>query len=204
MENKHLPFIVSLSIAISISILFVAIIFWTFFYYSESAAAGKDALSTVGNYFGGITTLSAAIVAGYLFNDWRDNENFKRTQILYDSCIQVAYDSTTSMENILNLLQKRPLHMYQKQIDDLVLSIINSTFDLIAKVGMDYNESIKNDKKLDELTEIVIIINKRFRDYKDNTIGLSFTSLDAFSDEINVTLDRISRVCLKKYDHYFD
>ncbi len=42
-----------------------------FYFYSWDSNAAKDALSTSGSYFGAAATLGAAVVAAYLFNDWR-------------------------------------------------------------------------------------------------------------------------------------
>lgn len=198
------PFIVSMIVATTISILFLAIIFWIFFQYSGSASSGKDTLNTLGSYFGGITTLGAAIVAGYLFNDWRDNENFKRTQYLYDNCLQVAYDSTEHIDVLLHLLLQPKNSVNNQKISETISTLLDSTFVLISKVGMDYNESIKSDKKLEELFEIVLIINKKFRDYDNNTLTLSYATLDVFCDDINRRLDEISRSCIGKYEAYFN
>lgn len=37
--------------------------------------AMSDALSTTGSYFGAVTTLGTAVIAAYLFNDWKEQHN---------------------------------------------------------------------------------------------------------------------------------
>lgn len=62
----------SFAVSLVISFLFLLITFWIFYSYSWSAEAAKDALSTTGSFYGAAATLGAAIIAAYLFNDWRD------------------------------------------------------------------------------------------------------------------------------------
>lgn len=65
----------SFTVSLVISFLFLLITFWIFYKYSWSAEAAKDALSTTGSYFGAAATLGAAIIAAYLFNDWKLQHN---------------------------------------------------------------------------------------------------------------------------------
>lgn len=65
----------SFAISLVISFGFLLITFWIFYKYSWSAEAAKDALSTTGSYYGAAATLGAAIIAAYLFNDWRAQHN---------------------------------------------------------------------------------------------------------------------------------
>jgi len=67
----------SFVVSLAISFIFLLITFWIFYKYSWSAEAAKDALSTTGNYFGAAATLGAAIIAAYLFNDWRDQKKYE-------------------------------------------------------------------------------------------------------------------------------
>ena len=61
----------SFAVSLVISFLFLLITFWIFYSYSWSAEAAKDALSTVGSYYGAAATLGAAVIAAYLYVDWR-------------------------------------------------------------------------------------------------------------------------------------
>lgn len=51
-------------------------IFWIVYVYSSDLTAIKDAFNTTGSYFGGVATLAAAIVAAYLFNDWKQERRY--------------------------------------------------------------------------------------------------------------------------------
>ena len=72
---KIKPIVFSISGAIIISLFFTLSLFWIFYEYSGSQNSTKDAISTLSGYFGGIATLWAAIIAAYLFNDWRIQHN---------------------------------------------------------------------------------------------------------------------------------
>lgn len=91
LKNKLTSFSLSLIVVIAISILFLAVVFWMFFQYSGSNLAGKDGLSTLGGYFGGITTLGATVVAGYLFNDWKEQHN-KEIEIQFISKVMESFN----------------------------------------------------------------------------------------------------------------
>ncbi|AKQ30323.1 hypothetical protein [Acinetobacter baumannii] len=63
-------------IAISfVSLLFVFALTWVIFNFNDSSSALKDTWSIVGSIFGGITTLAAAYIAYYLYDDWRKPHN---------------------------------------------------------------------------------------------------------------------------------
>ncbi|MCJ8162901.1 hypothetical protein [Acinetobacter zhairhuonensis] len=66
------PIKFSFAVSLVISFAFLLITFWIFYKFSWDANAAKDALSTTGSYYGAAATLGAAIIAAYLFNDWRD------------------------------------------------------------------------------------------------------------------------------------
>lgn len=61
----------SFVVSLAISFIFLLITFWIFYKYSWSAEAAKDALSTAGSYYGASATLGAAIIAAYLYTDWK-------------------------------------------------------------------------------------------------------------------------------------
>lgn len=69
--NKIPPISFSFIVSLVISFTFLFITFFIFYKFSWDVNAAKDALSTTGSYFGAVATLGAAIVAAYLFNDWR-------------------------------------------------------------------------------------------------------------------------------------
>lgn len=72
MKNlKPIAFSFGVSLVIAFSFLMA-----TFFVLAYSGPdAMKDALSTTGSYFGAVATLGAAIIAAFLFNDWKEQHN---------------------------------------------------------------------------------------------------------------------------------
>lgn len=72
MKNlKPIAFSFGVSLVIAFSFLMA-----TFFVLAYSGPdAMKDALSTTGSYFGAVATLGTAIIAAFLFNDWKEQHN---------------------------------------------------------------------------------------------------------------------------------
>lgn len=60
--------------AIILTFLLFSILAILFKYWGDTTSV-KDSLSIISGIFGGITTLGAAIVAAYLFNDWKVQHN---------------------------------------------------------------------------------------------------------------------------------
>ena len=69
------PVVFSVGVAILIVVILVFSIFGILYFYWGDTTAVKDSLSTIAGFFGGFATLGAAIIAAYLFNDWRDQHN---------------------------------------------------------------------------------------------------------------------------------
>lgn len=74
--NKIKPFAFSVILSMFVVLFFLLITFWIFNEFSSGDKSAEDLLATTGSYFGGVTTLAAAIIAAYLFNDWRVEKNF--------------------------------------------------------------------------------------------------------------------------------
>lgn len=72
------PFAFSILVSLIISFIFLLIIFWIFYQYSTGNKPAESALNTTGSYFGGVTTLVAAIVAAYLYTDWKEPHFFSK------------------------------------------------------------------------------------------------------------------------------
>lgn len=114
-------------------ILITYSLFWVLYFHAGSPNAVSSALNTLGGYFGGIATLWAAIIATFLFNDWRDQHN--KQVLAYDAkdvfelfyiqrdCI---YSLKLEIENILNNKAKRSWNKiatdYERNIVSLYLA----------------------------------------------------------------------------------
>ena len=96
---------------------------------------------------------------------------------------------------IIKLLEKNSI---------LIKENTDRSFKLIAVIGMDYNNSIKTDKKLRQLFEIMLIINQKFRKYSTREEILNFKDLNDFYDSVTEQLDTISECNMSEFNHYFD
>lgn len=74
---KKETFIVLISTAVGVGIItiFLFFVMWIGFPAENPKNSFKDALGFASNLFGGLATLGAAIIAAYLFNDWREQHN---------------------------------------------------------------------------------------------------------------------------------
>lgn len=67
--------LMSTAVGIGITTVLSFFIVWIGFPANNPQDSFKDALSFTGSLFGGLATFGAAIIAAYLFNDWRDQHN---------------------------------------------------------------------------------------------------------------------------------
>ncbi|MEK5788851.1 hypothetical protein V3528_13930 [Acinetobacter johnsonii] len=69
------PFVLSVLVSLVIALIFLLMTFWIFYEFSSTSRSAETSLATTGNYFGGVATLATAIIAAYLYSDWRDPHN---------------------------------------------------------------------------------------------------------------------------------
>ena len=72
---KIKPIVFSFAVSIILASAFLVVIFWVIYTYLGDLEATKSTLNTTGSFFGGVSTLGAAVVAAYLFNDWKIQHN---------------------------------------------------------------------------------------------------------------------------------
>ena len=70
--SKIKPFVFSVGVSLFIALIFLFITFWIFYEFSFSSKSSEISLATTGSYFGGVATLAAAIIAAYLYTDWKE------------------------------------------------------------------------------------------------------------------------------------
>ena len=68
--NRLKPIAFSFVVSLSVAFVFLMATFAIFAFSSPDGM--KDALSTTGSYFGAASTLAAAIIAAYLYTDWKE------------------------------------------------------------------------------------------------------------------------------------
>lgn len=76
------PFVFSVIGGLSIFTI-TYVLFWVLFLCLDSPNTAKEAINVLGSYFGGVATLWAAVIAAYLFNNWRDENKAVFIQKFY-------------------------------------------------------------------------------------------------------------------------
>lgn len=113
MKSKLKPWTLSFIVSLIISILFLVIIFGIFYAYVNNSQPAKDALNTLGSFFGGMTTLAAALIASLLFNDWRDQHNKNIEAQFAKEVMDLTCKSNFQLLQALNAIES-----YIQNIDD--------------------------------------------------------------------------------------
>jgi len=108
----------------------------------------EETLSFTGNYFSGLTTLLATLVAAYLFNDWRDE-----------------YNQQLNSQFILNFLQK--IGIIEEQMQKLLAFLM-----LSSQAELDNVDEIVESKSLKDFKKDFKKIETNFKDLKFNKITL--------------------------------
>ncbi|MBU3096266.1 hypothetical protein ACT43R_02705 [Acinetobacter baumannii] len=192
------------SIVVSAIIIFLMMtgIFWLIFFYWGNSSSFKDSISTASGLFSGFTTLGAAVIAAYLFNDWRETEDFKRSQYLSDCSYQTIQSTMLIIEELSSILYENQNMKNKDKIRELLDKIIRSTFAIITKIGMDYNASITKDQQLRALLKVIFLINKDALYFEENFDELSYKQFSAFHVKISKVLDDITNKNLKDFLQY--
>lgn len=125
----------------------------------------KDGVSLIGDYVGGITTLSAAYIAYIIYSGWRAVEEFKTIQLLHDESVDVLKECMKELNRIkgkLTIIQVEKLMggltdevEYNKFIDDLritttsvLIQVQELTFSMCVKIAMAYTSPLNKDPDL--------------------------------------------------------
>lgn len=117
--------------AIIFSFLLFSILAVLFFYWGDTSSV-KDALSTVSGIFGGITTIGAAIVGAYLFNDWKEQHN-----------------KTVDKEIIFGVIERLNNYLYETQffhmnITIFIQAIRNNDYHFKPDNMLDFKDSLRD------------------------------------------------------------
>ena len=167
------PIKFSFFVSLIISFAFLLITFWIFYKYSWSAEAAKDALNTTGSYFGAAATLGAAVIAAYLFNDWRDSADYstKKEQIVsvLGVMAQLRYQLINMQEAFLT---------FKKSKDFLIM---NSSL-------LNYDDQDSNKKIFEIIPNIKFLRNSKiFLKYKGTSHILKHSFFFAKRGMLNIT-----------------
>lgn len=191
-----------LTFAFTIMLIITSVIFLG---YSGSASPVIEGISLVGNYVGGITTLSAAYIAYSIYSGWKTVEEFKTIQILHNESVDTLKDCIKELNLIKGKLviiqitkQKGELNdeKYKNLIDDLKITttevftrVQERTFSMCVKIAMAYTNPLKSDAELKymfkTLTGIKAFVDKVISEgiiedetYKEIVKYINFLSLN--------------------------
>ncbi|MHA3083715.1 hypothetical protein ACX1NX_11245 [Acinetobacter sp. ANC 5383] len=184
MKIKPLNFSIIIGLIISVVFIFLTIV--TLYYYSWSLNSSKEILSAIGSYFGAVATLGAAIIASYLFNDWRlqfnaENHASFSKDILgiyrsFDDQVVKLTDSINSISNILSELHNRSGNdrniSIKPQIEDFIQEFENfyKSFEIIKREMHIYAKNFREHDAIENNIAHVIDIFSCISEEKSKTL----------------------------------
>jgi hypothetical protein len=159
------------------------ILFWVLFLCLDSPNASREAIDILGSYFGGITTLWAAIVAAYLFDDWKEQAD-------YETKKELSLD-------IIGLLAAIRFELIMTQEMLINLKLVESHLFL----NTDYKNNHWNSfKKNINTTYPKIKYIKRNNLIYDFDISKDYADLERYYEHIGTNFQNI----IKEYSKYYD
>lgn len=156
--------VVLISTAVGIGVVAIVSFFivWIGFPAENPKDSFRDALSFAGGLFGGLATFGAAIIAAYLFNDWRSQHN---KQVKNEFSLRVYHSFNTVVNEVLLLGLKieelippeKPKKWLFKNQDPSTIKFA-ATLDEIAEIEERLQVSISD--LLDRMREFFIVTNQ--------------------------------------------
>lgn len=186
MTSNKKPFAFSVIISLLITFIFLIITFWIFYKYSNDSNSAIDALDTTGSYFGAIATLSAAVVAAYLFNDWR----------VVQSGISKSEQAKLTLLSLIDV--QITLDYYLSQVE-----IYASNFDEGDLEACKSLRSAIEEKYIKLLTQFELNLNYYETVYDEKISNHSEYQINEFNSyffSINSTLSRIVKKHTDQYE----
>lgn len=146
--NKNV-IVFSIAVVSIITFFLIFSIFWILFFSWGDVNSAKDSLSIVSGIFGGVTTLSAAVIAAYLFNDWKEQKKYEIVSTLaIETHREYIYAKDKFMFFLFQHIYGTPPITY-KEVDDELFMVISklNLLDAILerfKFGIRINSEINN------------------------------------------------------------
>lgn len=164
--NKLTPIKFSFAVSFIISLAFLFVTFWIFFEYSGSSSAAKDALSSAGGYFGALATLGAALIAAYLYTDWKSPVFVSKLASEQKDIIALTRRMKRNVDAFMCFMKlKKPSALtglnngdefsieYQNLLNNL-LDDIDDLAGLLKSYSFNFNEKNQNEKEhLNEISK---------------------------------------------------
>lgn len=122
-------------------------------------------------------TLFAALIAISLFNDWKVQETFNRTQRLHDEGVDIILKTTKKLNNLKAQIQINKLLFtegklseeqikkleieFNDQVKETIIYVQDLTHDIGVKIALDYSKIIRNnDEELNFVFNTLINIKE--------------------------------------------
>lgn len=157
---KIKPITFSILVSLVISVLFIIAICLVLNHYSWSLSKSKDYISIIGSYFSAAATLGAAIVAAYLFNNWKEQHN----KLVISKDAREAFKLIHDQRNIIHAMRFE-LESRKEQDPAYGFSSLSSYLEQqFSNLTNAYNE---DKDKISEFTNLVQATNthKAFTEY---------------------------------------
>ncbi|MFN4366941.1 MAG: hypothetical protein ACK4GA_04900 [Acinetobacter sp.] len=180
---------VALSIIGGLFIFLVTyILFWVLFLCLDFPNSSQAAINILGNYFGGIASLWAAVIAAYLFNDWRVEKN-------YDLENQYLSNIVIGLRDIhAELLEMQDSSKQIKEVPSKIISygsyLNRSRFEIKPAL---------NKLDADVLIYSRLLNDKDLLDLLENLKGYCYS----FENQYNQLIHKYYRDYLNKLNDYF-
>lgn len=157
--------------AIVIAICFMLIVMLKSFYGQVIEITFIKDIFSIG------ATLFAALIAISLFNDWKVQETFNRTQRLHDEGVDVILKTTKKINELEAQIQINKLRFTEGKLTDeqikkielefnnlvkeIVIYVQDLTHDIGVKIALDYSKIIRNnDEELNFVFNTIIEIKE--------------------------------------------
>ncbi|WP_155120878.1 hypothetical protein [Acinetobacter calcoaceticus] len=199
---------VNLSLVILWGVVAYAIALLTYCTMNNFLNSSADDISAFGSILGACGAFFAAFVATYLFNDWKVQETFNRTQRFHDECIDVILKTTKKLSRLeteieINRVRFMEGQLTEEQINKIeiefnsivketIIYVQDLTHDIGVKIALDYSKIIKNnDEELhfvfNTVLEIKVFVQQIARDKGINKNNI--LKIQNFISNLNQKID---------------
>lgn len=143
------------------------VLFWVLFLCLDSPNASQTAINILGNYFGGIAALWTAVIAAYLFSDWRV---VKQYEIILNYVMLIktnvrdlqGYINSIRASYVLDIANLKSPTLNNLSYQEIAYSINDREREIVSmlsNIARDANELyyLKHQKPTDPIVEQLII-----------------------------------------------
>lgn len=173
--------IFSILVATIISIILAFSIFGILYFHWGDTEAVKNSLSIVSSLFGGFTTLGAAIIAAYLFNDWKDeyNHNLESSILIeYIEKLDIIEEAANKLLVTLKFSSESEMNSLDEQVKDSHPYVLTSE---IKKQKDEFNSHRFNSWTVSNKYQLLNDLN-----YSENLISMIAFMNEAFDSAENI------------------